>query len=163
MMTRLILSAILILWPSICLTQSRGKPDDEAAIKKVLGKSLESVEKRDADLRAGLYTEDAAFYNAFGVEREGREAIREFWKEVFASGTFNLSQFKFTKEKIRFLRPDLAVVDIFEEVTGQRAPETGRELPARSVHLTLIMTKKGNKWSVAYYRAGDLRTDSIAR
>jgi uncharacterized protein (TIGR02246 family) len=162
-MTRLILSAMLALWPSICLAQSRGKPDDEAAIKKVLGKSRESVEKRDADLRAGLYTEDAVFYNAFGVEREGREEIREFWKEVFASGTFTQSAFKITKEKIRILRPDFAVVDIFEEVTGQRAPETGRELPPRSVHLTLIMTKRGKEWSVAYYHAGDLRTDSIAR
>lgn len=163
MVTRLLLSAMLAVVPSICLAQVRGNPDDELAIKKAFAKSRESVEKRDADLRAELYTENAVFYNAFGVEREGREAIREFWKYVFASGTFNQSVFKITKEKIRFLRPDVAVVDIFEEVTGQRAPETGRELPSRSVHLTFIMTKKGKEWSFAYYRAGDLRTDSVLR
>jgi uncharacterized protein (TIGR02246 family) len=163
MASRLILSVMLALWPSIGLAQSRGSPADEAAIKKTLGKSRESVEKRDADLRAGLYTEDAVFYNAFGVEREGREAIREFWRYLFASGTFSQSAFTITKEKIKFLRPDVAVVDIFEEVTGQRALETGRELPARSVHLTLIMMKKRDEWSVTYYRAGDLRTDSIDR
>jgi uncharacterized protein (TIGR02246 family) len=151
------------MWPSICLAQVKGNPEDEAAIKKAFAKSRESVEKRDADLRAGLYTEHAVFYNAFGVEREGREAIREFWKYIFASGTFNQSTFKITKEKIRFISPDIAVVDIFEEVTGQRAPETGRELPPRSVHLTFIMTKKGKDWFFAYYRAGDLRTDSIQR
>lgn len=163
MLTRLILSAMLALGPSICLAQGRGNLDDEVAIKRAIAKSRESVEKRDADLRAGLYTEDAVFYNAFGVEREGREAIREFWKYVFSTGTFSRSEFKITKEKIRFIRPDVAVVDIFEEVTGQRAPETGRELPPRSVHLTFIMTKKGKEWYFAYYRAGDLRTDSIAR
>ncbi len=162
-MTRLILSALLVLLPSICLAQGKGKPADEAAIRQVLAKSRESVEKRDADLRAGLYTEDAVFYNAFGVEREGREAIRELWGQIFASGTFNQSTFEITKERIRFLSPDVAVVDIFEEVTGQRAPETGRELPARSVQLTLIMMKKENEWFIAYYRAGDVRTDSIAR
>jgi uncharacterized protein (TIGR02246 family) len=162
-MKLLILSAVLAMWPAICLGQSEGNPGDEAAIKRTIAKLRESVEKRDADLRAGLFTEDAVFYNAFGVEREGREAIKEFWKNVFASGTFSKSVFKITKEKIRFLGPGLAVIDIFEEVTGQRAPETGRELPLRSVQLTLIMTKKGNQWFVAHYRAGDIRTDSIAR
>jgi hypothetical protein len=37
MMTRLILTAMLALCPSICLAQSKGKSDDEAAIKQVLG------------------------------------------------------------------------------------------------------------------------------
>jgi uncharacterized protein (TIGR02246 family) len=163
MMTRLMLSVLLALGPSVCLAQSLGTPGDEAAIKQAIGRLRETVEKRDADLRAGLFTEDAVFYNAFGVEREGREAIREFWKYVFSTGTFSRSEFKITKEKIRFIRQDVAVVDIFEEVTGQRAPETGRELPPRSVQLTLIMTKKGNEWLVAHYRAGDIRVDSIAR
>ena len=162
-MIRLILLSIFVMWPSIGLAQVKGDPDDEAAIKKAFAKSRESVEKRDANLRASLYTENAVFYNAFGVEREGREAIREFWKYIFASGTFNQSTFKITSEKIRFLSKEIAVVDIFEELTGQRAPETGRELPARFVHLTFIMTKKGKEWSFAYYRAGDIRTDSIAR
>jgi uncharacterized protein (TIGR02246 family) len=126
MIGRLIFMLIFVMSPSICFAQVKGNPEDEAAIKKAFAKFGESVEKRDADLRASLYTEHAVFYNAFGVEREGREAIREFWKYVFASGTFNRSTFKITKEKIRFLTPDIAVVDIFEEVTGQRAPETGR-------------------------------------
>lgn len=136
---------------------------DEATIKKTLGRLRETVEKRDADLRAGLFAEDAVFYNAYGVEREGREAIREFWKYLFATGTFSRSEFKITKERIRFVRPDVAVVDIFEEVTGQHAPETGREPPPRSVQLTPVMTKKGGEWLVAHYRAGDIRTDSITR
>jgi uncharacterized protein (TIGR02246 family) len=162
-MKRLILAATLGLWSVICVAQGAANPGDEAAVKQALAKLRQSVEKRDADLRAGLFTEDAVFYNAFGVEREGREAIREFWKYIFASGTFSQSAFNITNEKIRFFGPDLAVVDIFEEVTGQRAPETGRELPPRSVQLTLIMIKKDSEWLVAHYRAGDIRTDSIAR
>ncbi|HET8670640.1 MAG TPA: SgcJ/EcaC family oxidoreductase [Candidatus Saccharimonadales bacterium] len=160
-MTLLSLIAMLALCPAVCLAQTQGNPDDEVAIKRVIAKSRESVEKADADLRAALYTENAVFYNAFGVEREGREAIREFWKAIFASGTFSKSTFKFTKEKIRFLTPDVAVVDIFEEVAGQRAPSTGKEVPTRNVHMTFIMMKKDKEWYFAYYRAGDLRTDSI--
>ena len=157
----LILIAMLALCPAVCLAQTKGTPDDEAAIKKLIARSRESVEKGDADLRAALYTENAIFYNAFGIEREGREAIREFWKAVFASGTFSKSTFNFTKEKIRLLTPDIAVVDIFEEVASQREPSTGKEVPTRYVHLTFIMAKKGSQWYFAYYRAGDLRTDSI--
>ena len=44
---------------------------------------------------------------------------------------FSQSAFKITKEKVRFLRPEVAVVDISEEVMVQRGPETGRELPPR--------------------------------
>jgi len=163
MMRYFVLGAVLALWPAVCLAQTGRGQGDEAAIKRAIGRLRETVEKRDADLRVALFSEDGVFYNAFGVEREGRESIREFWKYVFASGTFTRSEFKITKEKIRFLTRDVAVVDIFEEVTGQRAPETGRELPPRSVQLTLIMTKKGGEWLVAHYRAGDIRTDSIAR
>ncbi len=49
-------------------------------------------QKRDAKLRAGLFTEDGVFVNAFGVQREGRAAIERFWKELFATGTFNQAE-----------------------------------------------------------------------
>jgi uncharacterized protein (TIGR02246 family) len=124
---------------------------------------LESFEKRDAGLRNKLLTDDTVFYNAFGIEREGKQNVSSFWQELFASGTFDQSQVKVPKEKIRFLNADLAIVDRFEEVTGQRGVESGKPLPPRNVQLTFVLTKTDGKWLVAYYRAGDLRDPETAR
>jgi uncharacterized protein (TIGR02246 family) len=144
-------------------TRGQGGQQDEEAIKKVMRQWLESFEKRDAGLRNELLTEGTVFINAFGVEREGKESVGAFWKELFASGTFDQSKLRITQEKIRFLRPDLAVVDRFEEVTGQRGIETGQTLPPRRIHLTFILAKAGGRWLVAYYRGGDLRDPATAR
>ena len=155
--------ALLALLPVICPAQAKGSAQDEEAIKKVMRQWLESFEKRDAGLRNNLLTEGTVFFNAFGVEREGKESVSAFWKELFASGTFDQSKLTISQERIRFLEPEIAIVDRIEELTGQRATETGRVMPPRRVHLTFILTKRGAGWRVAYYRAGDLRTDSTAR
>ena len=159
----LLLCTLLTLLPAVCPAQTTGGPREEEAVKKVLRQWLESFEKRDAGLRNELLTEGTVFYNAFGVEREGKESVGAFWKELFATGAFDQSKLRITQEKIRFLRPDLAVVDRFEEVTGQRAIETGQTLPPRRVHLTFILAKTGARWLVDYYRGGDLRDSATAR
>jgi uncharacterized protein (TIGR02246 family) len=148
---------LLIFLPAVCLTQHGGRTQDEDAIKKIMQQWLESFEKRDANLRNVLLTEDTVFINAFGIEREGKENVSTFWKELFATGTFDQSKLIITKEKIRFLGPDVAIVDRFEKVTGQLGPETGRSLAARNIHLTFILKKTDKGWLVVYYRGGDLR------
>jgi uncharacterized protein (TIGR02246 family) len=157
------LCALLTLTPAICFAQFKASPEDEAAIKKIMRQWLESFEKRDASLRNGLLTEDTVFFNAFGFEREGKVDVSAFWKELFASGTFDQAKVTVPKEKIRFFGPDLAIVDRFEEVTGQRGVETGKALPLRKVQLTFVMMKRDGSWLVAYYRAGDLRDPETAR
>lgn len=157
------LCALLALLPTVSFAQPKASRQDEDAVKKIMRQWLESFEKRNADLRNILLTEGTVFFNAFGVEREGRENVSTFWKELFASGTFDQSKVTVPKEKIRFLTADLAIVDRFEEVTGQRGIETGKTLPLRKVHLTFVLTKRDGAWLVAYYRAGDLRDPEGAR
>ena len=109
---------------------------DENAIKAVIRSWAESFES-DATQRNSLLTEDTVFFNAFGVERPGKQQVTTFWRELFATGTFDQAKVSVPNEKIRFLRPDLAIVDRFEDVSGQRGLESGKALPPRKVHLTL--------------------------
>lgn len=154
---------ITILPPALCLTQSKTTPPEQDAIQAVIRSWTESFEKRDANLRNNLLTDDTVFFNAFGVERVGRQEVATFWTELFATGTFDHAKVVIPKETIKFLRPDLAIVDRFEEVTDQRGVETGKPLPPRKVHLTFVVAKEGGRWLVAYYRAGDLRDPETAR
>jgi uncharacterized protein (TIGR02246 family) len=163
-MKRLLLAATAVsLLTTLASAQVRDSAQDEATIKKVIDGLNDSFQKRDAKLRASLFTEDGVFINAFGLQREGRGAIEQFWKELFATGTFNQTEVKITEMKIRFLTPDVAIVDRFEEATGQRGVETKRVLPLRRIHLTLIMKRDGDRWLMAYYSAADLRDLSTAR
>jgi uncharacterized protein (TIGR02246 family) len=161
---QLMLAAMVItLLAPLAAAQVRDTAKDEEAIKKVVDGINQSFERRDAKLRASLFTEDGVFINAFGVQREGRAAIEQFWKELFATGTFNQTEVKITEMKVRFLTPDVAVVDRFEEATGQRGTETKRLLPPRRIHLTLVMRRAGEGWLMVYYSAADLRDLSTVR
>jgi uncharacterized protein (TIGR02246 family) len=163
-MKRLLLIATAIgLVTTFTAAQSRYSARDEDAIKRIVDGLSESFQKRDAKLRASLFTEDGIFINAFGVQREGRASIEQFWKDLFATGTFNQTEIKITEMKIKFLTPDVVIVDRFEEATGQRGVETKRLLPPRRIHLTLIIKRTGDKWLMAYYSAADLRDLSTAR
>ena len=84
----LLLCTLLTLTPAVCPAQTTGGLREEETVKKVLRQWLESFEKRDAGLRNDLLTEGTMFYNAFGVEREGKESVGAFWKELFVTGTF---------------------------------------------------------------------------
>jgi uncharacterized protein (TIGR02246 family) len=154
---KLLICALLIILPTLCWAQLEVDSKDKEAIQKVMQQWLQSFEKRDAELRNVLLSEDTVFINAFGVQREGKKEVSAFWKELFATGTFDQSKLMITDEKLHFVRGDVAIVDRFEEVIGQRGPETGKTLAPRKIHLTFILTKKDDVWLVAYYRGGDLR------
>jgi hypothetical protein len=64
--------------------------------------------------------------------------------------------------RVKFLTPDVALVDRFEEAPGQRGTESKRLLPPRRIHLILIMKRSGDGWLMAYYSAADLRDLSTA-
>jgi uncharacterized protein (TIGR02246 family) len=163
-MDRVIFTAIAVgLLTIVAAGQAGDTAKDEAAIMKVIEGINQSFQTRDAKLRASLFTEDGIFINAFGVQREGRAAIEEFWRDLFATGTFNQTDVKVTDLKVRFLTPDIAAVDRFEEATGQRGTETKRVLPPRRIHLTLIMKRTADGWRMAYYSAADLRELSTVR
>lgn len=112
---------------------------------------------RDAAGRTALFTRDAVVINAFGNRVEGAEAIASFWKELYASGTFNQSKSERISLQRRELAPGLLLMDYVERLTGQRGPNSGRELPPRTVHITLILRQASGGWGIAYYRAGDVR------
>jgi uncharacterized protein (TIGR02246 family) len=162
-MTAFSVTLLTLLYVASAECQTGQKDTDQLAINKVLDGINESFQKRDARLRASLFTEDGVFINAFGVRRDGRAAIEQFWKELFATGTFIQAEAKITGIAIKFLGRDVAIVDRFEEVTGQRGTETQRPLPQRRIHLTLIMKKTAEGWRMAYYSAADLRELATAR
>src|SRR5437870_3478983 len=72
------------------------------------------------------------------------------------SGPFSKTRnLKMTKTKIRFIKPDVAAVDAWWEMTGAKTRE-GKEIPLRQGLLNFVMTKEGGRWFITVMHNMDL-------
>lgn len=133
------------------------QPEQSQSLEELIARFESTGSARDAAGRTGLFTHDAVVINAFGNRVEGTQAIAAFWKELYASGTFDQSKSEHISLQRRELAPSVLLFDYVEQVTGQRGPNSGRELPPRTIHITLIVKRALGGWRIAYYRAGDVR------
>ncbi len=132
-----------------------------AAVTRLLAQfdaTQSAAGKLNAAGRAGLFSDDAIFLNAFGGRSDGRESIDSTWARMYRSTTFDSAHIEIIDRKERLIAPGVVLVDHLECLTGQRGPNSGRELPPRATHITLILRREANAdWKIVYYRAGDLR------
>ncbi len=120
--------------------------------------SASAAGKLNAAARAALFADSAIFINAFGGRVDGRGAIDSTWAALYASTAFDSSRIRLIDRQQRWLSPTLVLVDHIECLTGQRGPNSGRLLPPRTTHITLLLRRQeNNNWRIAYYRAGDVR------
>jgi uncharacterized protein (TIGR02246 family) len=120
---------------------------DEQAIHSVMDSFMDAWNRHDAKAWTAVFTEDADFTNVFGVSARGRSDIEQFHAKVFAT-VFKDSHQKYTAIKTRFIRPDVAAVDVHWEMTGSTDP-AGNPVPLRQGLLNFTMTKSHDKWQIA--------------
>jgi uncharacterized protein (TIGR02246 family) len=85
--------------------------DDEQAVRASLATFYEGWNTHDPDKMVSVFAEDIDHIDVFGEWHKGRAAIREDLAMVHA-GPLRNSQKKYVIEKIRFLTPDAAVVQV---------------------------------------------------
>lgn len=119
---------------------------DEMEIKKVLAEQVEAWNRHDAKAFSMVFAEDADFTNVVGTSAHGRAEVEKFHAPMFAT-IFKDTSLKITKTKIRFIKPDVAAVDAWWEMTGAKTRE-GKDIPLRKGLLNFVMTKEGGKWFI---------------
>ena len=147
----LLLVSLAILTPALVLSHTQGvkgenKAEDEALIRNLLSMGQQAMNKHDASALAAHLTEDVDHINAFGGWTKGREAIRKVWEQLYQT-VWKDDLSKTTPEKIRFLKPDVAVV--IARITHRRATEATENL----YMATFVMTKKADKWQIVSFQA----------
>ena len=144
------------------LSDSKGQTTDsvntkyEELIKKVLTDFTDAWNKHDAKAFSNVFSEDADFTNVRGTSAHGRSEVEKFHAPRFIT-TFKDSYQKITQSKIRFIKPDVAAVDAWWEMTGMKNPE-GQDMPARKGLLNFIITKNSNTWLITVMHNMDLPT-----
>jgi uncharacterized protein (TIGR02246 family) len=156
---RYILMATLLAVACIPLTAEANMDSDrtsgEAAIKAVIvDRFLAGWNSHDAHLFASAFASDADFTNVRGVSVSGREAIEQFHARAFQK-MFMQSHQTAEVMKIRFLKSDVAVVDVRWHMTGALSPD-GVARPVRTGLLDLVFTSSGSGWLITIMHNVDL-------
>jgi uncharacterized protein (TIGR02246 family) len=120
---------------------------DEVAIRAVVDGFMDAWNRHDAKAFGSFFTPDADFTNWRGVGASGRDKIEEFHAKSFAT-LFKDSHQSHSDVKIRFIRPDVASVDVHWEMTGA-TDHQGNPRPPRNGLLSFVMVKDGSKWQIA--------------
>ena len=155
----LLMLAIIV---TACRTQKiTNSVDDEKAIREVLGQFELAFEKRDANIYAMNFSEDADWENAFGNREKGRENIKNRISGVYKM--FQQANQIIKEIRIRFISSDVAVADVDREIAGQVNEGGDKKLPSRKVRTTHILRKENGKWKVLVFRVADLRNPQEVR
>jgi uncharacterized protein (TIGR02246 family) len=120
----------------------------------------EALEQLDAKRFAACFAEDADFNTPPGTWLRGRQVIEEVHETLFSPnpspGRASFARAKSTSRivGVRFLRPDVAVVDWEWTQTG--AVTDGQPWPDRQGLLTMVWTREADGgWSIRVWRNKD--------
>jgi uncharacterized protein (TIGR02246 family) len=132
-----------------------GEEKDRAAIAQTVDRFRDAWNTHDVHAFALTFTDDADFTNVAGVHAQGRANIEAFHAPVFA-GIFKESHQTDRVRSVRFLKPDLAAVDIDWEMTGAKFPD-GKPRPYRKGLLDWVMAKQvDGTWLIVVMHNTDL-------
>ena len=129
----------------------------EAAAKAVHGivDGLRAAWNRhDAAAFAQCFSHDAEFTNVFGTTTRGRTEIER--NHAFIFSTFlKDSRWTESQAEIRWIRPDIACVNIRWELIGSRDAEGNEWSPRRGL-ISLVASEAGGEWSIEVFHNMDL-------
>jgi len=141
------------LLPLVALGLTGTGTEDEA-IRDVIDHFIGAWNRHDVHAFAAVFAEDADFTNVRGQGASGRAKIEEFHARPFAT-MFKDSHQKYTDIKIRYLRPDIAAIDVHCEMTGATDAE-GNPRPLRLALLNFVMMKNAGQWQIVVMHNMDL-------
>jgi uncharacterized protein (TIGR02246 family) len=152
-MTRRVLLLLLLLVLSstriaAAAPQDSGQDKDRAAIEKSVQSYMDAWNTHDVHAVAMTYTEDCDFVNNFGSLTHGRAGMEATFGP-FMSGAYSATRQTGKVRSIRFLKPDVAALDVDWEMTGAKNPD-GSMRPTRKGLHSLVMTKQSDgSWLIA--------------
>jgi uncharacterized protein (TIGR02246 family) len=118
---------------------------DEAALREAVKQLETGWNTKNAATYAKVFAEDADFVVITGTYVKGRADIEAGHRQIFAT-IFKDTKVTLNVERIRFLRPDVAVV----HAKGRREGPT-KELTVDAM-ITLVLTKETQGWTIAAFQ-----------
>lgn len=132
---------------------------EEARIRNIIADQVVAWNAGDAKAFSASFSEDGSFTNIRGTVVYGRQAFFDRHAEIFRS-VFKGSTLAMSPTKIRFVRPDVAIVDIATVVSGLVGVPPGVK-PASDgrLHTRLqeVLVKNDGAWWIESFHNVDVK------
>lgn len=126
---------------------------DESEVRELLDELTDAWNRGDARAYGARYQADATFTNVFGAFYVGREEFDRRHDEILR-GIFAGTKLTMEIRQLRFLRPDIAAVDVATSLAGAKVRPPGVEVgPDDRLHsaLLMVLTREHGRWEIAAY------------
>jgi uncharacterized protein (TIGR02246 family) len=150
------LPAVLLLAGSLVLLGRSARSNDEfgnladlAAIKELITETTAAFNLHDAKAFARYYTPDAWLVTVRGESMAGTSEIERGLASIFSSRA-KAAKLETLDVSIRFIRPDVAVAHVLNELSGLTSP-SGEFLPAHRELSIRVLVKSDGVWRVSAF------------
>lgn len=146
----------------VALTPAVALAQDEAPIRAIIAEQVRAWNAGDAKAFSASFAEDGSFTNIRGTVFYGHRAFEDRHAEIFR-GFFKGSKLAMSPTRIRFVRPDVAIVDVATELSDLqgRTPPGVRAMADGKIRTRLqeVFVKDKGAWQVASYHNVDIKGD----
>jgi uncharacterized protein (TIGR02246 family) len=119
----------------------------DAAITQLISAMTDAFNRHEPD--TALMTPDADFVNVQGLWLHGITDIQRGRAARFQTALKN-ARIRIVDVQVRFIRPDVAIAHVTDEITGMRNAE-GTELPAQRELSLRVFTRENGRWLVTAF------------
>ena len=131
---------------------SVGQTRDEAAVRSLADMFAKAFVQKNAELRASLFAANGTFVTPTGDFLQGHVAmVKDFGPEAEQAVT-GTTQAAFSNYKVRFIKPDVAVVDALLTVHNVKGPD-GKVISVIPINFFYVAARHGEKWLIEDGRA----------
>jgi uncharacterized protein (TIGR02246 family) len=133
-------------------TASAADARDEAAVRALGDNFAKGFVQKNAERRASLFTQDGTFVTPVGDFLQGRVAmVKDFGLEAQQAVTAT-TQAAFSNYRVRFINPNVAVVDALLTVHNVNGPD-GTIIPVIPIKFFYVAARHGDQWLIEDGRA----------
>jgi uncharacterized protein (TIGR02246 family) len=119
---------------------------DDSGVQRVVAEFADAWNRHDPAAFAAVFAEDADFTNVAGKSLHGRDRIQAFHSKMFST-RFKDSHMTAEQVAVRWVKPDVAAVDVHWSMTGAR-DDSGAERPPRAGVLIWVVAQTGDRLSI---------------
>lgn len=124
-------------------------PNDEEAIKSLMAAATDAFSRHDAKAWAKLCTPDARLVTVRGEFMKGAAEIEKGLAGIFQTRGRNVT-LKTLAMTVRFIRPDVALAHVTNELSGLVTPE-GQTLPPHRELSIRVVVKDHGVWRITAF------------
>ena len=154
------------------LSHNHSHTADEHAIADIVARTEAAWNKGDAAAFCAAMAEDVDFINVLGEHHQGRDTVARGHQFIFAS-IYKDSRVRYTVERVRFLRADVALAIIHATLisrlppnaiaSAERQARIDEEMHESQARPTMVLAKNDGRWQIVAFHNTTIAPKPTAR